>query len=66
MEQVQVLHPQVSVQTIKLRSLIDRALNIREQQRQLIRTLRLQLSSLKPNKSSATPTGYPVPHLEHI
>jgi len=66
MEQVQILHPQVSIQTVKLRSLIDRALNIREQQRKIITTLRLQLSSLKPSKSSATPTGYPVPLLEHI
>ena len=47
MEQLQLLQQPVLKETILLRSLIDRALNIRDKQKEIIQALRFQFKGLE-------------------
>ena len=50
MEQLQILQEPVLDETVLLRSLIDRAINIRQKQREILDTLKAQLG--KPKRSA--------------
>jgi hypothetical protein len=55
MEQLQLQIQPVCDETVLLRSLIDRAINIRKKQRELIDTIKAQL--VKPKKSPVQPNS---------